>query len=143
MTSQIMTKNMKTLKEMFDDIATAKQKRSIVKKLEEHDNFFVRTVLMGNYHNGISFPFPAGAPPYEPAEDVTEISESVLGRLGKCTTAARGQTLAKEKIFIDILEKLPPEDVEIVIKMKDGELEDLYPKLTEEAVKAAFPTLLK
>jgi hypothetical protein len=133
---------MKTIKQTFDEIAEAKQKRTLVKALKEHDSYVVRSILQANFNPKISFPFPSGEPPYEHNDQEVEVTKEMFSKLGGCTKNAKGQLIHKEMTFINFLEKVHVEDAKLICLMKDGELETLYPKITEEVVKEAFPDLL-
>ena len=134
---------MKTLKSILDTIAEAKQTRTVVKKLQENECFELKSILQANYNPNISFPFPAGTPPYEPREDEVEITKDHIQKLGPMVTNnQRIRLVEKEMALISLLESVSAEDAKIIIAMKDGELEELYPKITEEVVRKAFPKLL-
>ena len=128
-----------TLKSTLDYISGAKQHRTVVKRLLEKESFELKTILQGNFNNIIIFPFPSGFPPYEPCE--AKEPQIKLNRLGMCLSQVKSSLAEKEMIFIQILESVAAEDAAIIIAMKDGELEKLYPKITQEAVQEAFPKL--
>tara|TARA_B100000427_G_C15308865_1_gene507384 strand:- start:594 stop:752 length:159 start_codon:yes stop_codon:yes gene_type:complete len=45
-------------------------------------------------------------------------------------------------MFIQLLEGLHPDEAKIICKVKDKELESLYPKVTLDIVKEAFPDIV-
>lgn len=134
--------NMKTIKETFDEIAKSKQKRTLVKSLKENDSYVVRSILQANFSDKISFPFPSGEPPFEPNEEKVEVTRNMFSKMGRMTKNAKGKVVSKEVDFIKFLESIHVEDAKLICLMKDGELETLYPKITENIVKEAFPNLL-
>ena len=45
-------------------------------------------------------------------------------------------------MFIQLLEGLHPKEAEIICLIKDKELEEVYPKVTLDIVKQAFPDIV-
>jgi hypothetical protein len=133
---------MKTLTETLNEITEAKQKKTLIKKLKENESYVLLTLFQGNFNNNIVFPFPEGAPPFRKKEEKIEITKEIINKIGACTKNAKGLVLAKEKIFIDLLESIHQDDAELICLMKDKKLETKYPKLTKEIVQEAFPNIL-
>jgi len=136
-----MTNTIKTLKSILDYVSEAKQERSIVKRLQEKECYELKTILQGNFNEKIEFPFPSGPPPFDRAENQIEISEQKLSILGKLTKFSKLKQIEKEMALINLLENVSSGDADIIIAMKDGELESLYPKVTRAATQKAFPDL--
>ncbi len=134
---------MKTLKSTLDDVAKAKQHRTVVKKLKQNESFILKTLLQGNFSDRISFPFPSGPPPFIAKTDEVEVTDQMIMGLGKCTVGNKKVApVQKEVEFIKLLESVHKDDAEIICLMKDGELEQKYPMITLKAVKEAFPNLI-
>ena len=51
-------------------------------------------------------------------------------------------SLRRESMFIQLLEGLHPKEAEIICLIKDKELESVYPKVTLDVVKQAFPDIV-
>ena len=51
-------------------------------------------------------------------------------------------TLRRETMFIQMLEGLHPKEAEIICLVKDKKLKDLYPKITYDIVKEAYPDIV-
>ena len=51
-------------------------------------------------------------------------------------------SLRRESMFIQLLEGLHPKEAEIICLIKDKELEEVYPKVTLDIVKQAFPDIV-
>ena len=133
-------KTKKTIKSILDAVATAKQKRTVVKKLRENESYVLKSILQANYNPNINFSLPAGAPPYTPSETDVEFDKTLMNRFATLTTNNRKlNKMAKEMAFISLLECVSPGDAEILIAVKDGELETLYPMITEDTVRDAYP----
>lgn len=134
---------MKTLTETLNEITSkAKQKKTLIKKLQENNSYALLTLLQGNFSDKIDFPFPVGEPPFRKKEEKVELTRSLIAKLGSCTKGAPGMLVGKEKTFIDFLESIHQDDASLFCLMKDGNLEEKYPKLTKELVKEAFPDLI-
>lgn len=131
-----------TLTEALNDVGQAKQKRTRIKGLQKIDSFALRTLLQGNFSSAISFPFPAGPPPFDANEEASFPSEEQVSMLGECTSASKLNSLKKERKFIAFLESIHFSDAHLFCLMKDGEIEKEYPWLTREIVTEAFPGLL-
>lgn len=137
------TKQPKTLKFILDDVSRAKQLRTAVRKLKEHDGFVLKTLLQGNFSSKIDFPFPpCELPPFEKNEKEVEVTKEIMMKLARCTTSHKSPLIQKEQAYISLLESVHEDDAVILSKMIDGELEELYPIITEQAVKKAFPGLI-
>lgn len=138
-----MTNTTRTLKSILDYVSEAKQERTVVKRLQEKECFELKTILQGNFNEKINFPFPPGPPPFDRSEKELEITEEKLLVLGKLTKFYKSRQLQieKEMAFIHLLESVSAKDADIIVAMKDGELESLYPKITRSVVTKAFPNL--
>ena len=51
-------------------------------------------------------------------------------------------SLRRETMFVQLLEGLHPKEAEIICLVKDKELESVYPKVTLDIVKEAFPDIV-
>mgnify|MGYP003114102838 CR=1 FL=1 len=135
-------KEIVTLHSMFDKVDKLKQHKRKVDLLKEYrKNFAFVTVIQGSFDNNIKLPFPPGPPPYEAKKDPVELNIKMF-RFQPCFDKNRHQW-AREKWFIQILEKIDAKDAEIVIAMKDKKLTELYPTITKELIQEAMPGLVK
>ena len=50
--------------------------------------------------------------------------------------------IRREAIFIQLLEKIHPDEAKVVIAMKDKKFNELYDTITYDVVREAFPDML-
>lgn len=144
-----------TLTEIFDAIENpAKRSRSgrpsakrdreeLILRLQDNDTFVVRTILKANFDDSIMFPFPAGAPPFEPNHDRVPVTDAIIKMMGQIVKSyTRTTPPVKESILIQLLSKVNVQDAEIIVLAKDGKLEENYPSITRDVVAGAWPSLL-
>lgn len=133
---------MKTLTEIFDEVTSFKQKKRMVAKLKENDTFVVRTVLQANYKDQIKFGFPDGEPPFTKNEKKVVITDKQIAQLGNCIPSKRSNQVAREALFIKLLEQVNADDASLLCLMKDKKLQTKYPTLTVEVINEAIPNLI-
>jgi hypothetical protein len=126
-----------------NDLSTPVE-RSIA--LAQHHIFAMQQLLKMNFDKNLEWDMPEGAPPYEPATYPDQqgqlyhaVKKLYLFHKGGNPNLTR---LRRESIFKDMLESLDPSDAELLIAVKDKSLNKLYPNITPEIVKAAYPGLL-
>lgn len=129
--------------EVLQKVAAAKKKADKLAILKENDSTALRTVLQGCYHPAIKLPFPEGDPPYEACDahnapstlhrrwkDFQYFSSASVKKLGLIKT---------ERIFIQLLESIHPQDAKIVLQMKDKKP---FKGVSAAIVREAFPNLI-
>lgn len=141
--------NMKNLRvnEVFDRVAEAPNKKAKIEVLHNHNHRGIRDVLKGAFDDSIQFNLPTGAPPYTPASESAPGS-SLLKQSKKfqyfVQTRDRPKANAKiETLFIRMLESVHPKEAEILVLMKDKNLDGKYKGLTKKLVSEAFPGLIE
>ena len=130
-----------TVTEIFKKINSFKQHKRRVEYMKDNWCTPVTTVIMGNFNDRINLKMPEGTPPYTPKKDAVH-NEKVYQQAQLLLDFSQHQW-AREKMFIDMLETLPPEDAELFIAMKDKKVTDKYPNITLDLVKEVWPQLLK
>jgi len=134
-----------TVPEVFEKFEKAKSTRDRVSCLKKHESFALKTILQGAFHPDINLQLPPGAPPYTPDDAPVGMSPSHLEKEArKFGYFVNGGNLIqdkgrREKIFIDLLESIGAQEAELVLKMKDKDLQ--VKGLTYEIVCQAFPDL--
>jgi len=130
--------------EIFTQINNAKDKPKKIAVLKQHDNPAMRQLLKAAFDPKIEWDLPEGIPPYianeAPAgtEHTSLLSESkklyhfVVG--GNNTI----NKLKKETMFIQVLEGLQQKDAEVLIAIKNKNLNNIYKGLTAQMVKETF-----
>jgi hypothetical protein len=138
-----MSKEQKTLNEIFTSIQEAKTRAERIEILKQNDSFSLRTVLQLNYDSGIKLDLPKGKPPFAVNEAPAGQLDKTIKRIGYCVVNSSMSKLKKESNFISILESVSEEDANIICRAKDKKIEKLFSRVSESLVKSVFPTLVK
>jgi len=103
-------------------------------------------LLSLNFRANIKLDLPEGMPPLDPKEMDSVIHPDFAGnlassihRLKGCLTTSNIKAFKKEDIFVQVMLSCPLKDAEILCSAKDKALLELYPSITAEFVKSAFP----
>jgi len=136
--------------EVLKKVNEAKEDKDRVALLKEHNSLALRNILRGSFDASLEFILPEGSPPYK-ADDAPEgYTRSSIQHKSKAFAyfikGGPGQTLPafkRERMFIEILEAVHPDEAKIVIAMKDKLLHELYQNINKDLVKTAFPELIK
>lgn len=137
----------KSFPEVFKEISDAapELKPGLLKK---YDNPSIRTVLATVYHPDYKWDLPPGAPPYKTDKDIPiDLAGANLyheaRRLYIFDEATKHVTkVRKEILFVGMLEGLHYTEAEMLIAIKDGEFEKLYPGINEKLIRENYLGLL-
>ena len=106
-------------------------------------------LLSLNFGN-VNLLLPEGMPALDPKhmdiqshDDFMGLLASNIHKLKYCMAGSKLTKSQMQNIFYDILINIPMKDVEILCAAKDKALEELYPSITSEFVKEAFPAYVK
>lgn len=105
----------------------------------------LKTVLQLCYHKNVVFDLPEGSPPYKSLEVPENWGYNRLPKeLKKVHYFLKGaknnlNQMRKEKIFIDILESLSPDEAKVFIMIKDKKI--TYKGFNRKLVQDALPEL--
>ena len=137
--------NVKLIYEIIEAANKASKKEDRIKILRENDSWGLKDVLRATYDDTIKFHLPPGVPPYTPNKE-----ESVPSNLLKQTIqfkyfvkgpiADEVVGFKRERIFINVLESVHPEDAKLLVKMINKE--SLGENITKDLVQEAFPGLI-
>lgn len=131
---------------MLLDVSRAKIKADKIRRLKEHDSPELRALMKGSYDPNIEWDIPQGDVPYTPNEKESghvKLSSKIpqLERLAvnKAISDKKDGTpqFKKEKMFIDIVESVHPDEAELLCAVKDKALHKRY-VISKDVVKAAF-----
>ena len=132
------------LHEILTKVNNAKDKPKKIEVLKQNDSLPLRQVLKGAFDPKIEWDLPPGNPPYQvndaPAgtEHTTLYTEAKkLWHFVKGADEQLSKT-KKEMMFIQMLEGLHKDDAELMIAVKEKELNKRYKGLTDAVVKEAF-----
>jgi len=130
--------------EIFTQINNAKDKPKKIAVLKQHDNPAMRQLLKAAFDPKIEWDLPEGIPPYiaNEAPAGTEHT-SLLSEAKKLYHFVVGgnntiNKLKKETMFIQMLEGLQQKDAEVLIAIKNKNLNNVYKGLTAQMVKETF-----
>lgn len=135
--------------EILSKLSSAKKKATKLEFIKKHNSIALRDILKGAFDDSIVWDLPEGLPPYE---NKLSTEGSALSDLRRQTTkftyfckGGAGKDLhpaKRERIFLEVLESVLPEDAKVVIAMKEKKLDTLFPGVTKDLVKEAFPRLI-
>lgn len=104
-------------------------------------------LLSLNFNSDIKLALPTGMPPYKRDEatnpELFPTLASLIARLKNCMIQSTIPKIKKEQIFIEMLETISPAEADILVSCKDKALHEMYPKITADLVKSAFPAYVK
>ena len=112
-----------------------------IKCLQANDNDAIRTILQYCFHPSAKWLLPEGAPPYKPCE-YPNVENMLYAEIRKLYLFLEGGNdnltqIKREKMFIDLLESITPEDAKLLVSIKDKKLP--FEGLTPEIIKKAYP----
>lgn len=133
--------------EVFDLFEKTKDRQAKIKVLRENESGAIRDVCRGIFDKSISWNLPEGVPPY--TENNPDSSPNTLLKLHmRFKFFVKGlkesesmEKFRREKMFIDILESVHPEDAKILVSMinKKSPVKGLTKKIIQEA----YPNLIR
>ena len=134
---------MNEILELVDKQKTDAQKIAILK---EYECDILKSLFIWNFDDSVISLLPPGTVPYKPNENPLGTDHSSLRReqrsLYNFVKGGNDQlsTIRRETIFIQMLEGLHPKEANIIIAVKDGNLEDMY-DVPFEVVEDAYPDI--
>jgi hypothetical protein len=137
----------KHIPEILLEADKAPSKAERIRVLQSNNVRPLRTILALAFDKNIVLDIPEGAPPFkrDEREPVGMSSASLYTesrRLARLLPSDPLNKTRKEMIFIQMLEGIHFSEADALIKAKDKKLEEMYPNITREIVRKAFPTLL-
>jgi len=133
--------------EIFEFVKNEKDVAERVSILQKNDSKVLRDLLKMNFDPAIKMDLPEGAPPYKTDKNIpVGMGESNIfmeaRRLYIFMPEKDLPRVKKEMLFIQILEGLHYLEAEMLIAVKDKNLQKKYKGLSEKVVRDAFPDLL-
>lgn len=136
-----------TLPELLKHVSQlpAKQRGSAIKEISNLKPD-LKKVLQLAYHRDLVFDLPEGNPPYTPLNVPDNWGYNrlpkELRKVGYFLKGAQNNLtrIQKEKMFIDILESVSPEEAELFLMIKNKKI--TYTGITRKFVEEALPELL-
>jgi len=128
--------------ELVGKAKTREEKRQV---LTDRDNFATRAFLQFNYHPDAKWLIPKGTPPYTPGQIADSTPNSLHFEVKKLDyyvdpSPHKLPMLKRESMFVELLERLDPNDAKFLLAVKDKKLS--YKGLSYKLVKDTWPDLL-
>ena len=132
--------------EILEVVNDARSKAKKVEVLKEYGNDALKSIFIWNFDPSVISMIPEGEVPYNKNEVPVGTDHTSLRReykqLYHFVKGGNDQlsSLRRESMFIQMLEGLHPKEAEILVLIKDGQLNQKY-KITREAVEEAYPDI--
>ena len=128
--------------ELVGKAKTREEKRQV---LTDRDNFATRAYLQFNYHPDAKWLIPKGTPPYTPGQIADSTPNSLHFEVKKLDyyvdpSPHKLPMLKRESMFVELLERLDPNDAKFLLAVKDKKL--TYKGLSYKLVRDTWPDLL-
>ena len=134
----------KYLFEVMQEVAKAKKKTDKVNILKQNETWALKDIIRGSMDKTVKWSLPDGEPPYTPAESHNHPTDLRRQNV-KFKFFVQGMFMdtpkfKKERMFLEMIEGVHPEDAKLVIGMINKET----PKgITRAVVEEAYPGLLQ
>ena len=134
------------MNEILELVSEQKTDAKKVAILKEYECDALKSLFIWNFDDSIISLLPEGNVPYKPNENPLGTDHSSLRREQRnLYMFVKGgndalSTIRRETIFIQMLEGLHPKEADIVIAVKDKNLEDMY-DVSFEVVEEAYPDI--
>ena len=134
------------MNEILDLVSEQKPDAKKVAILKEYECDIIKSLFIWNFDDSIISLIPEGKVPYKPNENPLGTDHSSLRREQRnLYMFVKGgndtlSTIRRETIFIQMLEGLHPKEADIIVAVKDGDLEDMY-DVPFEVVEEAYPDI--
>ena len=128
--------------ELVGKAKTREEKRQVLK---DRDNFATKALLQLNYHPDVKWHLPPGNPPYTPGQVADSTPNSLHFEVKKLDYYVDPSPhdlplLRRESMFVQLLERLDPNDAKLILAVKDRKLS--YKGLSYKLVKDTWDDLL-
>ena len=134
------------MNEILELVSEQKTDAKKVALLKEYECDALKSLFIWNFDDSVISLLPPGTVPYKPNENPLGTDHSSLRREQRnLYMFVKGgndalSTIRRETIFIQMLEGLHPKEADIVIAVKDKDLEDMY-NVPFEVVEEAYPDI--
>ena len=134
------------MNEILELVSEQKTDAKKVAILKEYECDIIKSLFIWNFDDSVISLLPPGEVPYKPNESPLGTDHSSLRREQRnLYMFVKGgndalSTIRRETIFIQMLEGLHPKEADIIIAVKDRDLEDMY-DVSFEVVEEAYPDI--
>jgi len=134
----------KLISDIFKEIEKTTGRKNKIAKLKEYEsnNAFMQ-ILEAVCDVRVVFELPEGAPPFNSPEDMIDNTGGLYQEMRKMyiftknRRSAEIHSIKRERIFIEMLESIHPEDAKLMLGVKDKKLP--YKGITTKLIEEAFP----
>lgn len=139
-----MINRVKMIPEIFKKASLLPTHEERIQYIRENQNELMRYIVQGALHPGVEWLLPTGEPPHIPGP--TRDTEGILYKeFGRLYIFCKGgnpnlKQYQREKLFVDLLSLLHPEDARLLCAVKEKNIP--YPYLNYEFFQEAFPDWL-
>jgi len=138
----------KLISDIFKEIEKTTGRKNKIAKIKEYEsnNAFMQ-ILEAVCDVRVVFELPEGAPPFNSPEDMIDNTGGLYQEMRKMyiftknRRSAEIHSIKRERIFIEMLESIHPEDAKLMLGVKDKKLP--YKGITSKLVEEAFPGRFK
>ena len=140
------TGNRLLISEVLQKASNAKTKAEKIKILQDYNSQTLRSIFIWNYDESVVSMLPDGEVPYTPNEAPAGTEHTLLEKEGaKLFNFIKGGNFdlkqpQRESMFIRMLEGLHQSEAELLVLVKDKQLQKKY-RITKAVVEEAFPTI--
>lgn len=138
-----------TIPEILKAVNDAKTHEKKVSILQNCGTEPLEQILQYNFHPDIAFNLPEGECPYKKEKDIPvgKSHSNLYKESRRLYLFLKGQApnlkpYRREMLFIELLEGIHWTEAEVLVAIKDKNLQALYPGVTYEAARDAFARLL-
>ena len=134
------------MNEILELVSEQKNDLGKISLLKEYECDALKSLFIWNFDDSVISLLPPGKVPYKPNENPLGTDHSSLRREQRnLYMFVKGgndalSTIRRETIFIQMLEGLHPKEADIIVAVKDGDLEDMY-DIPFEVVEDAYPDI--
>jgi len=138
----------KLISDIFKEIEKTTGRKNKIAKLKEYEsnNTFMQ-ILEAVCDVRVVFQLPEGNPPYKTPDDMIDNTGGLYQEVRKMYIFTKNQRSAnihqikRERVFIEMLESIHPEDANLMLGVKEKKLP--YKGITSKLVEEAFPGRFK
>ena len=138
----------KLISDIFKEVEKTKGRKDKVAKLKQYaNNKTFMQILEAVCDVRIIFELPEGTPPYNTPEDMIDNTGGLYQEARKLYIFTKNRRssdihqIKRERIFIEMLESIHPEDAKLMLSVKDKKLP--YKGITVKLIEEAFPGRFK
>jgi hypothetical protein len=137
------------ISEVLEKAGELKTKKEKVTYLRTNNSLPLRSILKGSFDKSVEFNLPKGEPPYRKDDAPKGLEPSNLYKVQKrFKYFAKGgigdgmSSIRRERMFIDCLESLHPNEAQLLLDMKNQKLGGKYNGITPKLILEIWPNLL-